>query len=150
MASQRTYPLPPEEMAKALRQLRRVRQFASWTIPGPWVIIGLMVLVHRVIVPGVLDPFLDSPPWPYRFFSALFYLWCAGLLSLFVMKAFVCPNCGNGFTVLQGFNPNFADLDRRTGFRINVFSRRCVNCGLSTGGELPATRGGGRAGRARP
>ena len=98
MAEPRTYPLPPDQLAKALRQLRRVRQVGLYTLLVPPAIVGLMVLVHRVLIPGVLDPFLDSPPWPYRFFSGLFYIWLVGWLSLFAMKAFVCPNCGNGFT----------------------------------------------------
>jgi len=147
MAEPRTYPLPPDQLAKALRQLRRVRQVGLYTLLVPPAIVGLMVLVHRVLIPGVLDPFLDSPPWPYRFFSGLFYIWLVGWLSLFAMKAFVCPNCGNGFTAEAGYDPRYSDFDRRTGafFRINIFTSRCLNCGLTSSGDLPprGSRGGG-------
>lgn len=142
MPSPRSYPLPPAEMARAFRQLSRVRRFAVVMLLVPPLITGLMVLVHRVLVPGVLDPFLDAPPWPYRFFSGLFYLWMAGWLSLFVLKAFVCPNCGQGFHAVTGFHPSHWEFSSGPGarFNINVATSRCLNCGCTTTGEVPGHR----------
>ena len=51
-----------------------------------------------------------------------------GIVALFLAKAAVCPNCGNGFHVMAGFDPRGPEEDNPSGSRINVFSRRCVNC----------------------
>jgi transcription elongation factor Elf1 len=67
------------------------------------------------------------------------------MVAALVSKAFQCPRCGHGFHVRAGYDETAPGFDGSgSGFGVNVFSRRCLNCGLDISGRgdlaMPATR----------
>ncbi len=129
-------PLPPvtPEMRRKLRFVRLFRQWAIWGSTVPWLIVGLLVLVHR-LSGRVFGPWLlAQEPWTFRFFTTLFSLWFLALIVLFLNRGIRCPRCGLGFRTRMDHEANWGRMNDAPGFGANVFSRRCLNCGLREDG----------------
>ncbi len=110
-----------------MRLIRRLRRVAFYGLLAPVVITAALVGLNKV-TDGAMAIFVNGDPWTHYFWNTLFGAMIVGIVALFLAKAVVCPNCGNGFHVMAGFDPRGPEEDNPSGSRINVFSRRCVNC----------------------
>lgn len=131
-------PLRPvtDEVKRKLRFVRRIRVYGIWGLVGPPLIVALLVLAHR-LSGGVVGRYLLShDPWTYRGFTLLFWIWMAGLVLLFLNRAVKCPRCGLGFRTRMDYDRNWGNAETPGGFGANVFSRRCLNCGVHEDGSV--------------
>lgn len=130
-------PPPPvtDDIRRKLRFVRRMRISGIWGLVGPPLVVALLVLAHRLSGGVVGRYLLAHDPWTYRFFQVLFWIWMAGLILLFLNRAVKCPRCGLGFRTRMDYDRDWG-THGETGFGVNVFSRRCLNCGVHEDGSL--------------
>jgi hypothetical protein len=111
----------------------RVRRLAYACVAAPVVVTAFIVVVNRLTDGG--PAFFNNPgaAWTHRFWFSLFGLMVVGLGLLLILPLRRCPHCGNGLFVSKMYRrPSATKL---TGGGVNVFARRCVNCGLALGGR---------------
>ena len=88
---------------------------------------------RRFLTDGGLA-FFNNPAaaWTHRFWFSLFGLMAAGLGLLLFLPFRRCPGCGKSLFVTKDYRRSTTGEGRGG---VNVFARRCVNCGLSMGGR---------------
>lgn len=123
----------PPDVSGSLATTRWLRRIAYGCIVAPAVVTALLVIANR-LTDGGLAFFADpSAAWTHRFWFSLFGLMGVGLVLLLALLARQCPRCGNAFFVSKNYRRTTTDTAGRGG--VNVFARRCVNCGLSISGR---------------
>lgn len=126
-----------EKIRRGLGPVRWLRWAAMFGLFFPVGLTAVIVLAHK-ISGGGMSFMVSGAPWTHRFWSALFYLLVAGAFLSFLNLARMCPRCGNGFFQRRGWRPRGPQSQmRRSGmrFNVNVFGRRCLNCGLRLDGS---------------
>ena len=127
----------PEKIQRELRPVRWLRSATMFCLFSPMLLTAVIVLVHKVSG-GRMSFLVSGAPWTHRFWSALFYLMVAGVLLAFLNRARACPRCGQGFFIRSDWRPRGPEPRMRRsgmGFNVNVFGRRCLNCGLRLDGS---------------
>ena len=101
-----------------LEKLDRIR-FAKY-----WTDIPLLVFLITAVCFFILKEF-HVEGWFKSFYQMSFFLFFLGFAMLFVQENIKCPNCGKKFNV---------KINGSSYFR-NLFSRKCMNCGLRLNGK---------------
>jgi len=127
----------PEDIQRGLRPVRWLRSAAIFCLFGPVVLTAAIVLVHKTGL-YTMSFLVSGAAWTHRFWNWLFYLFAIGAFLALLNRARVCPRCGKGFFIRSGWNPR-QRVKREKGsfarFNVNVFGRRCLNCGLRLDGS---------------
>ena len=119
-------------VSQSLAATRRLRRIAYGCIGTPIVVTALIVIVNR-LTGGGLAFFADPrAAWTHRFWFSLFGLMGAGVVLLLALLGRRCPSCGDGFFVTTGYRRSTTGGGRGG---VNVFARRCMNCGLFISGR---------------
>lgn len=138
-ASRRPEDRPPpvdDVIRKKLRFVRRMRVWGIWGLIGPPLVVGLIVLAHRLSDGAVGRYLLAHDPWTFRFFFTLMGVWMVGLVLLLLNRAVRCPRCGLGFRTRMDYDLTWGQTEGVSGFGANVFARRCLNCGVGEDGSV--------------
>lgn len=121
----------PTEIARSLAVTRRLRWTAFISLFGP-PIVTIVIVAGNKLSNGGLAFFANGAPWTHRFWSGLFYVLVVGVILSLATVGRRCPRCGDGFFVSRDYRRQRNARSSRGG--VNVFARRCVNCGLSIRG----------------
>jgi hypothetical protein len=119
-------------VSQSLASTRRLRRIAYGCIAAPIAITALIVIGNRLTGGGLA--FFNNPAaaWTHRFWFSLFGLMGVGLVLLLTLPIRRCPGCGNSLFVTKDYRRSTTGGGRG---RVNVFARRCMNCGLSISGR---------------
>lgn len=121
---------------KKLRFVRRMRLWGISGLIGPPLVVGLLVLAHKLSGGAVGRYLRENDHWTWPMLTALMWVWIFGLLLLFLNRAVKCPRCGLGFRTRMNYDRTWAQKTGNSGFGANVFSRRCLNCGVGEDGSV--------------
>ena len=119
-------------MLRGLRALRWLRRSTWFCLALPVVLTGLIVFINW-LTGGGLRFFVRGAPWTHRFWSGLFYTLVLGVFLVMLTLARRCPRCREPFHH-RGERRSAARQASGAYFRTNVFTPRCLNCGLRIDG----------------
>ncbi|OOZ38857.1 hypothetical protein BOW53_13960 [Solemya pervernicosa gill symbiont] len=104
-----------KELAEGLGRIRQTKSLTDYP---------LLIFTVCVVVFFVLKK-LNLEAWFKPIYQLSFVLAILGFIMLFVQESIKCPNCGKKFNVkINGYS-----------FVRNLFSRKCMNCGLKLDGS---------------
>lgn len=125
--------MDPAEIRRGLRTLRWFRRTA-WLCAGVPVVLTTILVVVNKVFPGSTHFLVSGASWTHRFWSWMFNIFALGCALCLLTLARRCPRCRGpfhhrGLTRLQARN------QPGIGFNTNIFSRRCLSCGLRVDGS---------------
>jgi len=125
-----------DDARRVLRTTRVLRTVAFACVALPVVVTAAIVAINR-LTSGGLRFFANGEPWTHTFWNTLFYSLVAGVVLLLATLGRVCPRCGNGLFSRKGYKArghNGPVGETGVHVNVNIFSNRCINCGLSLRG----------------
>jgi hypothetical protein len=117
---------------RGLRALRWLRRATWFCLAFPVVLTGLIVLANW-LTGGVLRFFVSGAPWTHRFWSGLLYTLVLGVFLVMLTLARRCPRSRGPFHH-RGERRRAAQQTSGAYFQTNVFTPRCLSCGLRIDG----------------
>lgn len=129
-------PADTARLRRRLRYLRWLRRAALYGLTFP-VLLTLAIVLLGKLTGGGMKFMVSGAPWTHYFWSGLFYLLVAGGAAAILAMVWPCPRCGNNFFRRMDYNPNYPPSQlgyTGTRMNMNVFGRRCLNCGLCLDG----------------
>ena len=106
----------------------------AWLSAGlPVVLTAIKVLVNKVF-PGSTRFLVSGAPWTHRFWNWMFNVFALGCALCLLTLARRCPRCRRPFHH-RGLTRVQARSEPGVRFNVNIFSRRCLNCGLRVDGS---------------